>query len=144
MIWQNSQQLSLALENCFKQIQQQRIQDLNIINPYLTVQAIDFQLFNDYWLGILITPWFMNLIYIDGAVLPIGSKAEHLFPAGQFSFTIGYEKELGYFQTCSLFSPMFEFQNQSVAVEAATAALHGLLMQKTINRRALLTAQFKT
>lgn len=145
MHWQNATHLTSTLESCFIQIQQQRMADLPILNPNLQVQAVDFQLFQQTWIGILITPWFMNLLYFHTDNSVIGSKVSHLFPAGQFEFIVSYEKELGFYQSCSLYSPMFDFTQQEIAVQTAQAALQALLKipeAPNISRRDLLRGQF--
>lgn len=146
MRWQNAQHLSESVESCFIQIQQQRMQDIPIINSNIHVQAIDFQLFQNDWLGVLITPWFMNLIYMNPQVNYIGEKITHRFPFGELSFIASHELELGYYQSCSLYSPMFLFEQQSVAVQTARSALQTLLAlpeSHTLSRRALLLGQFQ-
>jgi [NiFe] hydrogenase assembly HybE family chaperone len=145
MHWQNLNHLTSTLETCFIQIQQQRMVDVPILNPALRVQSVDFQLFQQTWIGVLITPWFMNLLYLRDDNLMIGAKITHIFPAGQFEFIINYEKELGFYQSCSLYSPMFDFQQQEIAVQTAQAALQALLkipQSTNISRRDLLRGQF--
>jgi [NiFe] hydrogenase assembly HybE family chaperone len=145
MHWQNVAELNSELEFCFTQIQQQRMADVPILNPALRVQAVDFQLFQQTWIGILITPWFMNLLYFHGDNALVGSKITHLFPAGQFEFIVSHEQELGFYQSCSLYSPMFDFQQQEIAVQTARAALQELLKipkPANMSRRDLLRGQF--
>jgi [NiFe] hydrogenase assembly HybE family chaperone len=145
MNWQNLNHVTLILESCFLQIQQQRMTDVPILNAKLRVQAIDFQIFQQAWLGVLITPWFMNLLYLRDDKLTCGTKISHQFPAGQFEFTVAYEEALGFYQSCSLYSPMFEFEQQDIAVQTAQAALKALLQipkPPSISRRNLLRGQF--
>lgn len=145
MHWQTANDLSHALERCFTQIQQQRMADVPILNPALRVQAVDFRLVQQAWLGVLISPWFMNILYFDDKPTQIGAKISHNFPAGQLEFTVGYEDVLGFYQSCSLYSPMFAFDQQTIAVQTAQAALSALLpnsVSPTFSRRALLRGQF--
>lgn len=145
MHWNNSIELSKTLETCFIQIQHQHMAGLPLINPLLTVQAVDFQLYQQAWLGVLVTPWFMNIIYLDNQLLSLGEKINHTFPAGQFEFTVAYENTLGFYQNCSLYSPLFEFTEQTIAVQTAQAALQALLKfpeRPSISRRDLLRGQF--
>jgi len=145
MNWQNANEVTVRLEHCFQQIQQQRMAEVPILNPALRVQAVDFQLFQQNWLGILITPWFMNLLYLRDDALAIGAKITHNFPAGQFEFIVSYEQQLGFYQSCSLYSPMFDFQQQEIAVQTAQSALQALLQipkPANISRRDLLRGQF--
>jgi [NiFe] hydrogenase assembly HybE family chaperone len=147
MHWQSAIDLSQTLENCFQQIQQQRMADVPILNPALRVQAVDFQLYAGAWLGVLITPWFMNLLYFRDDKLPAGKKISHEFPAGSLEFVVAHEPTLGFHQTCSLYSPMFAFDEQAVAVQTAQAALQALLQipqRPPLSRRDLLRGKFKS
>lgn len=146
MLWQDSGQIRRALETAFNAILDARMQGLPVINPALSVQAIGFGHFNGDWVGILITPWFMNLLLLPGNgctwhdVTP-GNKIERRFPYGAFEFTVGTEGQVGQYALCSLFSPMFQFTSQADAVTAAQAALQGLLAvapPRGISRRDLL------
>ena len=137
--------ITQILETCFKQIQTQRMEGVPILNPKLHVQAVDFRLYQGAWLGILITPWFMNLLYLRNDDTPAGTKITHRFPAGEFEFVVGYENALGFYQTCSLYSPMFDFEEQAVAVQTAQAALNALLEipePPKISRRDLFRGRF--
>ena len=39
-----------------------RMEGLDFVNPALSVEAVAFAPWQGHWLGVLITPWFMNLI----------------------------------------------------------------------------------
>jgi [NiFe] hydrogenase assembly HybE family chaperone len=106
--------------------------DVPILNPALSVQAIDFQRWQGHWLGIVITPWCMSMTLVPGSAegwVSVGVNQRRFikFPAGDFAFLGGLEDELGEYQSCSLFSPMGKFANQMDAVQTARAALIGLL-----------------
>lgn len=122
------------------------MRDLPVVNAELSVQAVGFNRVNEDWLGILITPWFMNLTLLPGpdstwrGQQP-GTKIEKCFPYGVFEFTLGRETQLGTYALCSLFSPMFQFENQAAALATAQSALQGLLTEATprgVSRRDLL------
>jgi [NiFe] hydrogenase assembly HybE family chaperone len=63
----------------------------------------------------------------DWASLPSGTKVKRQFPAGVFEFTAGAEEGLGPYQTCSLFSPVLEFESQEAALLTAEGALGAIL-----------------
>lgn len=133
--------LTQTLETCFTLIQQQRMAGIPILNPVLRVQAVDFHLYQQTWLGVLISPWFMNILFMRDDGLAVGTKIMHTFPAGQFDFTVAHEDALGFYQSCSLYSPMFDFDQQDTAVQTAQAALQALLQvpeRPNISRRDLL------
>ena len=122
------------------------MRDMPVVNTALSVQAIGFNRVNNDWLGILITPWFMNLMLLPGPdsawrMQQPGTKIEKRYPYGVFEFTLGNEPQLGSYALCSLFSPMFQFENQAAALAAAQAALQGLLAEaapRGVSRRDLL------
>jgi [NiFe] hydrogenase assembly HybE family chaperone len=129
--------VSVGLEAAFTRIQHERMRDVPLLNPALEVQAVGFRGWENYCLGILITPWFMNLMLLppDGeawAALPSGTKINQSFPSGTYEFILGEEQGIGRYLMCSLFSPVFEFQNQEAAVATAEAVLEGLM--DTANR----------
>jgi [NiFe] hydrogenase assembly HybE family chaperone len=121
-----------GLEAVFTRIQRERMVDVPILNPALRVQAVGFRLRETDCLGVLITPWFMNLMLLplagdawDG--LPPGSKIDQAFPSGSYEFILGEEEGIGRYLMCSLFSPVFEFENQEAAVATAEGVLTGLM-----------------
>lgn len=148
--------LMTGLETAFSKIQRERMVDVPILNQALAVKAVGFIAWEKYYLGILITPWFMNLMLLPGdedepeamAVgvteesaedvvaskdddewieQPTGTKINHVFPSGNYEFIVGEEDSIGHYQMCSLFSPVFEFENQEAAVATAEAVMEGLM-----------------
>lgn len=146
MLWQDGSEIQRVLEASFNQILQTRMQGLPMVNPKLMVRALGFGKISQDWLGVLITPWCMNLLLIpdkdsDWQEKQPGIKFERKFPYGDFEFTVANESGLGIYAQCSLFSPMFQFADQDAAVTAAKAALHTLLSGSSapnISRRDLL------
>jgi [NiFe] hydrogenase assembly HybE family chaperone len=124
--------LTAGLEAAFTRIQRERMTDVPILNPELRVQAVGFSVREEYCLGVLITPWFMNLMLLPlagdaWAGLPPGSRIDQAFPSGSYEFILGEAEGIGRYLMCSLFSPVFEFENQAAAVATAEAVLTGLM-----------------
>jgi [NiFe] hydrogenase assembly HybE family chaperone len=124
--------LSAGLEAAFTRIQYERMADIPLLNPVLKVQCVGFSVRESYCLGVLITPWFMNLMLLplagdEWAELPSGTKINKSFPSGTYEFILGEEAGVGRYLMCSLFSPVFEFQNQEAAVVTAEAVLQSLM-----------------
>jgi [NiFe] hydrogenase assembly HybE family chaperone len=120
------------LEAAFGRVLREQMHDMPMVNPALSVQAVGFRPWNDLWLGVLVTPWFMNLwlMPLDPARWQrIGEREtrRYVFPAGVFEFIGGRHALLGDYQACSLFSPMFEFDNPEAARDCALAALQELM-----------------
>jgi [NiFe] hydrogenase assembly HybE family chaperone len=119
------------LEDRFRAILQRQMQDVPMLNPALSVEAVGLRPWSDHWLGILVTPWFMNLVLLPRVLAkwqPIGEREtrHYVFPAGVFEFIGARDVVLGDYQACSLFSPMFDFANQQGARDTAMAALDAL------------------
>lgn len=121
-----------VVASAFFRIQQTCMLDVPILNPALSVEAVDFQRWQGQWLGMVVTPWCMSLTLLPGDLqgwvsVAVNKRRFIKFPAGDFAFLGGQEEELGEYQSCSLFSPMNKFNSQFEAVQTARAALIGLL-----------------
>jgi len=122
---------SARIERVFAEIHATRMQGMPFVNPALRVEAVGFRRWDGRWLGVLITPWFMNLMLVPDADagwhhVRYGDSVSYLLPAGVFEFISAREPLLGDYQMCSLFSPVFEFADPDGARATAVAALAAL------------------
>lgn len=142
----------------FEAIHAERMQDLPILNPALRVETVGFRRWQGATVGIVITPWFMSLLRLgaDDTDRRVGTMVRRGLPAGTFEFMVSHEPALGHYESCSLFSPVFEFQDQGAARQVAEALLNKLfepqeptesaaeratppgLMERPVSRRAWL------
>lgn len=144
--WSNNNQAQQAVTAAYQQVLTGNMKNLLVNNRRLSVQALGFQCFGNERVGVLITPWCMNLMLLPGEQsswlnLPPGRQFQHDFPYGSFIFTVARLPGLDLFAQCSLFSPMHEFDCQEAAFAAGEAALNTLLaspIPTAISRRALL------
>jgi [NiFe] hydrogenase assembly HybE family chaperone len=132
--------LAARLQAAFERVQQERMTGLPFLNAALRVELVGLRRWRGLWLGVLVTPWFMNLMLLpgghsddDGDEVPVswpriatGEYAQFAFPAGVMSFLAGSEGEVGGYLACSLFSPVFEFADQAAARQMAQACLLAL------------------
>lgn len=107
---------------------------LPVHNDQLAVEAVGFRAFGSHYAGVIITPWCMNIAVIpmDPASAEagvIGSKRAHVFPSGGYTFVMGRMDGVGAVETCSLFSPMDEFDDPDVARVTAQSAVDGLFTE---------------
>jgi len=130
----DAEQFAQQLEQRFIRIERERMQDMPMLNPALQVRAVGFRRWQGHSLGILITPWFMNLVLCRMEPEPdsdsparVGDSQRQAFPSGSYLFTAAIDEQLGSYQTCSLFSPMHEFADQQTAVEVAEAIIDALM-----------------
>lgn len=115
-----------ALVADFTEIFNARMRDLPMVNQALHVQAVGFQPYEGGFLGVLIAPWFMNLVLLPGpdhTMLKTGEKEVLTFPSGAYEFMHATREMVGPYMACALFSPMGDFTSQLQAVEVARAAM---------------------
>ena len=133
----------------YQAIYEERMRDLPIVNPKLAVEAVGFDQWEEKDLGILITPWFMNLVVLpdsDRLVdLPQGDRVECRFPSGPCELTVYQDEELGTYLAAVLFRTVADFPDQDVARAVAEEALAQILAEPpaketgNVSRRGLLT-----
>lgn len=126
--------LAKEIENAFQRIEQEQMQDIPLLNPALQVQSIGFQTYEGRTIGIIITPWMMNLLLLpsekdDWSELKLGDKTHHRLPANEYRFLVNEIDGIGICQTHSLYSPMHEFMNQDHAVAAAENFMQTLMVE---------------
>jgi [NiFe] hydrogenase assembly HybE family chaperone len=123
------------LEDAFERINRESMQDIPIVNRMLQVQALGFQEHEGRVMGVIVTPWLMNLVLLPGEgdnwdQLQLGDRRSIDFPSGSYRFLLNEIEGAGRFLAHSLYSPMHEFINQDHAVAAAEGFL-GTLMVET-------------
>lgn len=136
------------LENVFNTIHTERMVDVPILNDKLKVKVIGFQQWQNSYLCIMLTPWFMNIMLLPGEDENWDDKREttssrHTFPSGNYEFLVGFEPDIGKYQMCSLFSPMFEFADNDAAVETADVAIRELMNSENIEQTDIDSAQIE-
>jgi [NiFe] hydrogenase assembly HybE family chaperone len=117
---------SVRLEAAFRAVAD-RMVGLGFVNPALRVEAVGFEPWDGHWLGVLVTPWSINLMLTPreaDAWLPVrpGDKQRYAFPAGTYDFIDAADPVAGEYRMCSLFSPALEFDDHAAAVLVAQLA----------------------
>jgi [NiFe] hydrogenase assembly HybE family chaperone len=121
-----------VLVSLFREIETTRMRGVPLLHPGLRVEAVGFEPepAGTGAVGILVTPWFMNLLRIplDPAhdVLPAlrpGATRRRTIGCEAFEFIGAHEEPFGPYEACSLFSPMLEFEDQAAAHATACAVL---------------------
>jgi [NiFe] hydrogenase assembly HybE family chaperone len=113
----------------FRDIGDRQMRDLPFYNTNLEVEAFGFSPFGDRQLiGVLITPWFMNLIVLPLAAEPVvanryGQGQMITLPGGERGFLYGGDEVIGAFWAHSLHSPMQKFASQTHARSEARIRL---------------------
>ncbi|RQM44281.1 [NiFe]-hydrogenase assembly, chaperone, HybE [Paraburkholderia bannensis] len=124
-----------ALVAHFETVASGAMRDMPVVNRALRVEAIGFAPMageagaRGAWLGVLITPWSMNLLWLPGATQDSapcprpGGKACLRVGNVDFEWIGAHAQDVGAYACCSLFSPMFEFAGQESAAATARAVL---------------------
>lgn len=127
-----------------------RMAALPIYNPALDVQTTSFRRHGLWTAGIVVTPWFMNVVARhDGGLdaLQSGARVTVDLPVGSVEATVADIEGIGRIAVASLFSPMDGFADPSGTRHVAEAALEALFGRgeerrapraTTIDRRGLL------
>jgi [NiFe] hydrogenase assembly HybE family chaperone len=109
-----------------------RMAGLPVSNLALRVEAVGFAEWEGCWLGVIVTPWCMNLVLAprDSArwtPLAPGDKRRYRFPAGEYEFVGAADAVAGEYQVCSLASPLPDFDDHETARQVASLAREALL-----------------
>ena len=120
-----------TIEQRYNEILRNNMEGVAVVNQHLFVKAVGFRKLGDELIGVLITPWFMNLMILPSdptawRVSQQGSKTLRQLPSGPYEFIFGWDPELGGYGMCGLFSPMFEFSSQAQAEATAEEVLKAL------------------
>ena len=106
------------------------MQGLPLCNPQLSVEGVGFAAMGEHQLGVLITPWFMNLVLLPGTDdwrdYEQGSTSEYGLPAGPYEFTTCHDDTLGHYLTAVLFRTVQDIPDQSAARDIAVEILSEL------------------
>lgn len=140
-----------ALVGLYQRIATERMQGLPIVNPALEVEAVGFGAIDGHEVGVLIAPWFMNLVVLpatdDWDAEAAGATVQWPLPSGRYAMTVCRDETLGTYLTAVLFRSVTDFPDQDtarrVAAEIATALGRGPDAAggagRRLSRRALFT-----
>lgn len=120
------------LDEAFQKVHFEKMFDLPICNHALAVEVLDFQAFEDGWLGTVATPWFLKFFFLPKdknrwADQEPGDTVDFAFPAGKLKCFVDEIDGLGSYISYSLYSPMANFRAKEDVRKAAAEAM-GLLM----------------
>lgn len=138
-----------ALTQRFQAIYRDSMRDLPIVNAALDVEAVGFRQFGAHALGVLVTPWFMNLVLLPAdetwANLAAGDTAPIELPSGKLEMTVTHDERLGVYLSAVLFRSTSDIAEQALAREIALQIMHDLFIEapqgKSLSRRELFTGR---
>lgn len=116
----------------FLEVWHSKMRDVPLVNKALRVEAVGFRRHEGVILGVLVSPWFMNLVMLpdgqDWSGLTTGEKETVVFPSGEYEFMHNVREMTGGYKACSLFSPMNDFASHKDATDVARAVMEALFV----------------
>jgi [NiFe] hydrogenase assembly HybE family chaperone len=103
-----------------------RMRGLPIHNPRLVVEAVGFRSVGDLVVGVLVTPWFVNLVVLGPPLPREGDTVEITLPGGRFA-ALGASPEGAAHLAVSLLSPVNELADRGAARAMAEEVLRLVL-----------------
>jgi len=109
-----------------------RMMDMPFVNSALQVEAIGFVRHDGDWLGVIVTPWFLNLFLLNGGGslwqdISAGQRRLVNLPCGTLQFIADDDPELGLYQYCPLIAAVGPLADHATARQAALDALQAVL-----------------
>jgi [NiFe] hydrogenase assembly HybE family chaperone len=110
---------------------QPRMRALPMYNPALEMEAVGFELHDGRPCGVLITPWFMNLILLPGeddnwSGLAQGKTIKVAFPAGDYPCMVSAPEGIVPHLSLPLYTTVKDFTDQGTACRVASDILQRL------------------
>ncbi len=143
---------TVELADRYRHIWQTRMHGLNFLNPQLQVECAGFRDDGEHRVGVLITPWFMNLVLLPGdngwEKAAAGDRVAWTLPEGSYEFRVNHDEVLGTFLSAVLFRGVTDIPDQSTARDIALDIMRRLYEPaaerdndagRRIGRRELLT-----
>jgi len=120
--------LTQRIEAAFGAIAQTRMRDMPLNNPRLQVAMVGLRAWQASWIGVLVTPWSINLLQLPmpGAPFPparADAVIDVALPGAVMPFMPARLDALGEYRMCSLFSPAQQFADQATAIATAQETL---------------------
>jgi [NiFe] hydrogenase assembly HybE family chaperone len=112
-----------------------RMRPLPQYNAALDVEAVGFREYRGRQVGVIVTPWFMNLTVLPASDEQPPWHAGRItrldFPSGPYDLMVGEAEGVGLIATTSLFSLMHDFADAGTARATARAAVDALFESLT-------------
>lgn len=118
----------------YRRVDRERMRDLLLRNDALAVEAVGFCDWGTHKIGVIITPWFINLVLLPGektdwSAHRHGDKVEYALPGGSYDFIHGDVEDFGCIQACSLMSPVGDLPDQGTARLIAEEVMRQVLVE---------------
>jgi len=116
------------LEAHYCNVWQVRRAELPLVNAALVVEAFGFRRLDGDWLGVVITPWFLDLLLLSGGGalwgdIPAGQRRYLNLPGGTLPFIAADDPEIGPYQHCPLVASIDQVPDMATARLVAADAM---------------------
>jgi [NiFe] hydrogenase assembly HybE family chaperone len=127
----------------------ERLRDLPFYNTRLHIEPVGFQPWNGRTIGVLVTPWFINVMLLPGATdhweeHASGHTTEWELPAGRYEFQTCRLDGIGAHLSLPMFTTLDGFADQATARAIAAEALRRLLKPAQADRTSAVAPHART
>ncbi|HDL6590686.1 TPA: hydrogenase-2 assembly chaperone [Yersinia enterocolitica] len=107
----HEQNPAALLEQVFGQVAVDEMRGLPFYRDHIPLRACGFQLFEQQWIGALLTPWMLSLVVLPGPQQSwqrraVGERLMLALPCGTIGFTVSEIAGCGQYLSRSLMSPL--------------------------------------
>lgn len=123
----------------YRRVGDETMRGLPPFNDRLEVEAIGFRDWQGHQLGVIVAPWFMNLVIVpaeevDPGKTSQGARSVWDFPAGRYEFHASELEGAPPHLTTPLFSAVTDFPDQPTARAVAEAVLDRLFSEEAARK----------
>ncbi|MGL4666367.1 MAG: [NiFe]-hydrogenase assembly chaperone HybE [Saezia sp.] len=124
---------SESICKAFEKIAENEMKDMPFLHPDVKVGAYSFQIFEDQWIGAVLTPWMLSVFILPGSdqewpARKVGAKMGVALPRKSMSFIVSELEGLGQYLSSSLMSPLNRKKSGQELVAIAKACIDELLL----------------
>ncbi|AJJ64199.1 hydrogenase-2 assembly chaperone [Yersinia aldovae] len=107
----HEQNPAALLEQVFGQVAADEMRGLPFYRDHIALRACGFQLFEQQWIGALLTPWMLSLVVLPGPQQSwqrraVGERLMLALPCGSIGFIVSEITGCGQYLSRSLMSPL--------------------------------------
>lgn len=107
----HEQNPAALLEQLFGKVAADEMRGLPFYRDHIPLRACGFQLFEQQWIGALLTPWMLSLVVLPGPQQSwqrraVGERLMLALPCGSMGFTVSEIAGCGQYLSRSLMSPL--------------------------------------
>lgn len=130
-----AQDPSALFQSAMQQVAQE-MQDLPFYRQHIECYCPKFVLFEQQWIGTVVTPWMLSVVILPGKdqeweSREIGDKLSVQLPYKTLTFTVSGMETIPQYLSCSLHSPIDPAMTNTQAIQLAQDCLRMILSMPT-------------